>query len=75
MIIARKLSYKVQIYQRILQFYLIKEYFQFLKRLYDITFFGGSLRLINRGAVDEKRQLFQIRLYVYNLLRKFKHSL
>jgi hypothetical protein len=74
-IIARKLSYKVQIYQRILQFYLIKEYFQFLKRLYDITFLGGSLRLINRGAVYEKRQLFQIRLYVYNLLRKFKHSL
>ena len=42
---------------------VFKEYFQLLNRLYNITWFGGSLRWINRESVDEKRKLLQTRLY------------
>jgi hypothetical protein len=35
----------------------------------------GSLRLINREAVYEKRKLVQTRLYKYNLFNNFKYSL
>jgi len=35
----------------------------------------GSLRLINREAIYEKRNLFQTRLYKYNLFKNRKYSL
>jgi hypothetical protein len=44
-------------------FYLFNEYVQFLNRVYDITWFWDSLRLINSETVYEKRKLFQTRLY------------
>ena len=43
---------------------MIKEYLKFLNRLFDMTWFGGSLHLINHETVYEKRKLFQTRLYI-----------
>jgi hypothetical protein len=51
---------------------IFKEYLKFLNR-YNLVW--GSLRLINREAVYEKRKLFPTRLCKYNLFKKFKYSL
>ena len=52
-----------------------KEYLKFFNRLYDITWFWCSLRLINRETIYEKRTLFQTRFCKYNLFKNFKYSL
>ena len=49
---------------------LFKEYFYFINRLYDITWFG-QITL----AVYEQRKLFQTRLLKYNLSKNGKYSL
>ena len=51
---------------------MFKEYFKFLNRLYEYYLVWGSLRLINREAVYEKRKLFKIKLCKYNLFKNFK---
>jgi len=52
-------------------------YYVSLNQIYIIRYYlvWGSLHLINREAVYEKHELFQTRLYKYNLLKNFKYSL
>jgi hypothetical protein len=47
---------------------LFKEYFQLFEQVIQYNLVWGSLRLINRESVDEKRKLLQTRL----LSRKLK---
>ena len=49
--------------------------FEIFEQVIRYNLVWGSLRLINREAVYQKCNLYQTRLYKYNLFKNFKYSL
>jgi hypothetical protein len=52
---------------------ICKEYFSIFEQVIRYNLVCGSLCLVNREAIHEKRKPFQTRLYKYNLLKNFKY--